>query len=492
MDQEIQNQSQIEIENENENENESQQMSQIQRQDPESNLNSNLNLNKNDSTLQSNTNPAKNNTNNNQTQQNKQKRRTRNDNNDRNYYCGCGKSYLSYPALYTHLKQKHEGKPPEGTVLPQNIQKQAAVKGNKSDLIENINSYEAKFINPYDANILDEFLQFLDTINPSFRKDKVLDQYDNTDPIYVTLKKIWLENYNFDIFKNEEISNIIQWKTLYQHILEQLDEYIDQENKKNSEEKKDSQTNQETEKDIIKEETKKQEPSETQTQIKNEQQEQKNQAALNKLQELKEEPVNKIISKYLIELSKILSQAGMIEMIFFFCLVRKNLNEQGYLAIGEEHNFDMQSSMLKSQISESNVTNQQNQNKPEFCSQNQGDNIVIICNDFLIELLPNQLRQELADEQVYSFQIIGFQEKKITNAIFCFHYFADWLFINKYTNTKLIFKIDADKNELQQEQQSKQLNKQNQSMTDLQSSQINEKSNYMQQKEESESQLQQE
>lgn len=23
--------------------------------------------------------------------------------------------YLSYPALYTHIKQKHEGKPPEGT-----------------------------------------------------------------------------------------------------------------------------------------------------------------------------------------------------------------------------------------------------------------------------------------------------------------------------------------------------------------------------------------
>ena len=34
----------------------------------------------------------------------KQRRRTRNDNDDRNFTCGCGKSYLSYPALYTHLK----------------------------------------------------------------------------------------------------------------------------------------------------------------------------------------------------------------------------------------------------------------------------------------------------------------------------------------------------------------------------------------------------
>lgn len=34
----------------------------------------------------------------------KSKRRTRNDQHNRNYTCGCGKSYLSYPALYTHMK----------------------------------------------------------------------------------------------------------------------------------------------------------------------------------------------------------------------------------------------------------------------------------------------------------------------------------------------------------------------------------------------------
>ena len=27
----------------------------------------------------------------------------------RNYLCGCGKAYLSYPALYTHVKNKHTG-----------------------------------------------------------------------------------------------------------------------------------------------------------------------------------------------------------------------------------------------------------------------------------------------------------------------------------------------------------------------------------------------
>lgn len=29
---------------------------------------------------------------------------------ERSYGCPCGKTYLSYPALFTHVKQKHEGK----------------------------------------------------------------------------------------------------------------------------------------------------------------------------------------------------------------------------------------------------------------------------------------------------------------------------------------------------------------------------------------------
>jgi hypothetical protein len=33
----------------------------------------------------------------------------------RNYLCGCGKTYLSYAALYTHTKTKHGGVFPEGT-----------------------------------------------------------------------------------------------------------------------------------------------------------------------------------------------------------------------------------------------------------------------------------------------------------------------------------------------------------------------------------------
>jgi hypothetical protein len=36
-------------------------------------------------------------------------RRKKLDDEGRNYTCVCGKSYLSYPALYTHVKTKHNG-----------------------------------------------------------------------------------------------------------------------------------------------------------------------------------------------------------------------------------------------------------------------------------------------------------------------------------------------------------------------------------------------
>lgn len=39
----------------------------------------------------------------------KRKRKPRCTEGERNFHCGCGKSYLSYPALYTHVKTKHNG-----------------------------------------------------------------------------------------------------------------------------------------------------------------------------------------------------------------------------------------------------------------------------------------------------------------------------------------------------------------------------------------------
>ncbi len=49
------------------------------------------------------------------TQRKKRERRSKEVIEERNYICGCGKSYLSYAALYTHAKTKHGGIFPEGT-----------------------------------------------------------------------------------------------------------------------------------------------------------------------------------------------------------------------------------------------------------------------------------------------------------------------------------------------------------------------------------------
>lgn len=37
--------------------------------------------------------------------------------------CGCSKAYLSYPALYTHVKNKHNGEFPEGSCLKKKSKK---------------------------------------------------------------------------------------------------------------------------------------------------------------------------------------------------------------------------------------------------------------------------------------------------------------------------------------------------------------------------------
>lgn len=42
-------------------------------------------------------------------QQQKQQRRKRKDPESRDFVCKCGKSYLSYAAAYTHVKNKHNG-----------------------------------------------------------------------------------------------------------------------------------------------------------------------------------------------------------------------------------------------------------------------------------------------------------------------------------------------------------------------------------------------
>ena len=59
------------------------------------------------------------------------KRRPRSSAGERNYFCGCGKAYLSYPALYTHVKNKHDGVFPIGSNAKRKIPKQNEEENNK-------------------------------------------------------------------------------------------------------------------------------------------------------------------------------------------------------------------------------------------------------------------------------------------------------------------------------------------------------------------------
>lgn len=46
------------------------------------------------------------------------RKRVRNSSGQRTYICGCSKTYLSYPAIYTHVKNKHGGSYPPGSIVP--------------------------------------------------------------------------------------------------------------------------------------------------------------------------------------------------------------------------------------------------------------------------------------------------------------------------------------------------------------------------------------
>lgn len=69
-------------------------------------------------------------------------RRSRKDEEGRDFQCGCGKRYLSYPALYTHIKTKHDGRQPEGTLKTGATQLTKRSKGKfEEDLMRSIGSW---------------------------------------------------------------------------------------------------------------------------------------------------------------------------------------------------------------------------------------------------------------------------------------------------------------------------------------------------------------
>lgn len=93
----------------------------------------------------------------------KRKRRSKDAKTERNYICGCGKSYLSYAALYTHARTKHDGVFPKNTTT---LHKKRGTK-LKKDGWNNDNMAE-DFQAIYDLN--NEFKKFLETLEDGRRR----------------------------------------------------------------------------------------------------------------------------------------------------------------------------------------------------------------------------------------------------------------------------------------------------------------------------------
>ncbi|KRX08523.1 hypothetical protein PPERSA_13004 [Pseudocohnilembus persalinus] len=103
------------------------------------------------------------------------KRKNNKDPGNRTYICGCGKTYGSNAALYTHIKNKHGGYQPENTIKPsntdqsgkrgrplQNIKKEGQFKkANGFVELDNIQERKMKIIYDKDSNqIFALFLEF--------------------------------------------------------------------------------------------------------------------------------------------------------------------------------------------------------------------------------------------------------------------------------------------------------------------------------------------
>jgi hypothetical protein len=56
------------------------------------------------------------------------KRRTLSETSKRDFKCGCGKNYVSYPAIYLHIQRKHNSVTPPNTVIPEKPENKDKVK----------------------------------------------------------------------------------------------------------------------------------------------------------------------------------------------------------------------------------------------------------------------------------------------------------------------------------------------------------------------------
>ena len=129
----------------------------------------------------------------------KNKRRSKNDIQGRNYKCNeCDKSYLSYPALYTHKKQKHNGGMPIGKRLSKSnsVVSTTPRAGRPPKPKDRIDARSDKYFDAEEYKASDEKADFL----TNYRE--VLDEFK--------LGKLSLDNKIFVTQLNSDINPLFQ------------------------------------------------------------------------------------------------------------------------------------------------------------------------------------------------------------------------------------------------------------------------------------------
>lgn len=132
----------------------------------------------------------------------KNKRRSKNDTKNRDYKCGCGKNYLSYPALYTHIKQKHGGVYPPGTQLTQQKSSRGRGRPRKIYIAEDTKTQQDK---EYEADKLKKmenekhdrtfFMKFGAYGGPSNPREWFTSDSENGEPSKVSKLHVKLIEY---------------------------------------------------------------------------------------------------------------------------------------------------------------------------------------------------------------------------------------------------------------------------------------------------------
>lgn len=92
------------------------------------------------------------------------KRRSKRDVQGRTFKCGCEKMYLSYPALYTHIKTKHDGIAPPGTETPLAVNTRGRGRPRKGAMSGETREESKNF---HEENPLDELGIFGGSTDPS-------------------------------------------------------------------------------------------------------------------------------------------------------------------------------------------------------------------------------------------------------------------------------------------------------------------------------------